>query len=85
MKTRESLIVAVITISMFSIFYLTVPPNPNSFKMPNPKSEHRKVQDRLEQPSSHQEEEEDGGGLEEKKENKNQLSVINIEECNCNR
>ena len=80
MKTRESLIVAVITISMFSIFYLTVPPNPNSFKMPIPKSEHRKVQDRLvhkAQPSSHQEE--------EKEENKNKLSVINIEECNCNR
>ena len=77
MKTRESLIVVVITISMFSILYLTVPPNPNSFKMPIPKSEHRKVQDRLEQPSSHQEE--------EKKVNKNKLSVIYIEECNCNR
>ena len=73
MKTKESLKVAALTISMFSIIYLTVPPNSNSFKMPNPKSEHRKVPDRLEQ-ASHR-----------KKDSKNKLSVINIEECNCNR
>ena len=73
MKTKESLIVAAMAISMFSIIYLTAPPNSKSFKIPNPKSEHRKVPDRLEQ-ASHR-----------KKENTNKLSVINIEECNCNR
>ena len=74
MKTKESLIVAVITISMFSIIYVSVPANPKAFKMPIPKSEHRKVQDRLEQTTK-----------QEKKDTKTKLSVINIEECNCNR
>ena len=74
MKTKESLIVAVITISMFSIIYVSVPANPKTFKMPIPKSEHRKVQDRLEQTTK-----------QEKKDTKTKLSVINIEECNCNR
>ena len=75
MKTKESLIVAVIIIFMFSVFYMTVPANnPKTFKMPIPKSEHRKVQDRLEETTK-----------QEKEDNKTKLSVINIEECNCNR
>ena len=75
MKTKESLIVAVIIIFMFSVFYMTVPANnPKTFKMPIPKSEHRKVQDRLEETIK-----------QEKEDNKTKLSVINIEECNCNR
>jgi len=64
----------VITISMFSIIYVSVPANPKTLKMPIPKSEHRKVQDRLEQTN-----------MGEKKDTKTKLSVINIEECNCNR
>ena len=80
MKTKESLIVAVITIFIFSICYLDIIPNPlvpsnnpKTFKRPIPKSEHRKVHDRLEETT-----------MQEKK-NKTKLSVINIEECNCNR
>ena len=77
MKTKESLIVAVIIIFMFSVFYMTVPANnPKTFKMPIPKSEHRKVQDRLEETIKPKQQKED---------NKTKLSVINIEECNCNR
>ena len=77
MKTKESLIVAVIIIFMFSVFYMTVPANnPKTFKMPIPKSEHRKVQDRLEETTKPKQ---------QKKDNKTKLSVINIEECNCNR
>ena len=75
MKTKESLIVAVIISFMFSVFYMMVPANnPKTFKMPIPKSEHRKVQDRLEETIK-----------QEKEDNKTKLSVINIEECNCNR
>ena len=74
MKTKEYVIVSVISIYMFSIlYYVTVPANPKIFKMPIPKSEHRKVQDRIYQATKQQ------------KDNNTKLSVINIEECNCNR
>ena len=53
---------------------MSVPANPKTFKMPIPKSEHRKVQDRLEQTTK-----------QEKKDTTTKLSVMNIEECNCNR
>ena len=85
MKTKESLIVAVIIIFMFSVFYMTVPANnPKTFKMPIPKSEHRKVHDRLEQSTKQQKDNETRRPTSESS-SSTKSSVITIEECNCNR